>query len=162
MKTGTIGLMRDMLMCLLFFTGNYSFAQSDSTINPEIDSSSLTLRVSVRRGCVISTFNEMEFSFYPDSTCLKFYPEQINYIEKEIFQQVSVPINLWSRIGEFRDSIAGQEDRLFDYLMDNPEYTIEFELPTKQEFHRLFIEYKLKPEERMILSQWFDEFKITK
>lgn len=42
MKTGITGLIRGTLMCLLFFTGNYSFAQSDSLVNPEIDSSSLT------------------------------------------------------------------------------------------------------------------------
>ncbi len=153
--------MKAALFAITFFyfgIGNNSLAQNDTINYLEVDSSGLTLRVSVRRGCVISTFNELEFKFYPDSTCLKFYPEKPNYTEEKVFRQVTVPINLLSRIYAFRDSLAGDEERRINNLIDNSEYSIEFEQPTKHEFLKLYFEYKLTSEERMILSEWFDEF----
>jgi hypothetical protein len=161
MKKGIIGWLSKALLCLLIFTGKYSFAQGDSISSPEIDSSSLIVRVNVRVGCVISTFQALEFKFYPDSTCIKFFPERIHYTDEDAYRKITVPGNLWSRMGTFHDSFAKQENLRINYLIDNPEYTIEFELPTKQEFYKLFFEYKLSAEERMILSGLFDELETN-
>jgi hypothetical protein len=149
--------MRDVAFIGLFTLFSLLCAKNTSAQNEElnpyvIDSSKITLWVSVMNGCVVSPVNYMEFKFYPDSTAIKFCPSLENSMRggEDEMKFVVVPVNLWNRIQKYRESLE-REGRRIDYR-NIPQYRIEFDWGMHN------YEYKITPEEHLILSDWFDEF----
>lgn len=104
------------------------------------------------KGCVISPVNALDFEFYPDSTLIRFYPDEYGPTGRktEEFEQVIVPYNLWNRIKKYQELLE-QEGRGIK-ITDNPLYRLEFDRFVG------YGEYRISPEEHLILFQLFEEF----
>lgn len=152
--------MKTILLFFTFSVGNCSLAQEEipDLDHLKVDTSKITLMVNEMRGCVVRPVNYMEFQFYPDSTAIKFCPsiEQSMLGGEDEFKYLVVPVNLWDHIKKYRETLE-KSDRKID-MARGFQYSIEFYF----DWFAGYSEYRLSPEEHLVLSDWFDEFNRSK